>query len=96
MLWLIIATLIPIGGAFAQSDGGKRTEYVAKKPYKEYDIGYDFILSSSYNYGHLNISPDFDTFFSILRIFLIFSTVLRHPKFLFKKRLDLLVPICKE
>ena len=41
-------------------------------------------------------TPDFDTFFSILRIFLIFSTVLRHPKFLFKKRLDLLVPICKE
>ena len=40
--------------------------------------------------------PDFDTFFSILRIFLIFSIVLRHPKFLFKKRLDLLVPICKE
>lgn len=56
MLWLIIVTLIPIEGAFAQSDGGKRTEYVAKKPYKEYDIGYDFILSSSYNYGHLNIS----------------------------------------
>ena len=56
MLWLIIATLIPIGGAFAQGDGGKRTEYVTQKPYKEYDIGYDFILSSSYNYGHLNIS----------------------------------------
>ena len=34
----------------------EKTEYVAKKPYKEYDIGYDFILSSSYNYGHLNIS----------------------------------------
>ena len=34
----------------------EKTEYVAKKPYEEYDIGYDFILSSSYNYGHLNIS----------------------------------------
>ena len=56
MLWLIIATLIPIGGAFAQSDGGKRTEYVTQKPYKEYDIGYDFIISPLYEYGHLNIS----------------------------------------
>ena len=56
MLWLIIATLIPIEGAFAQSDGGKRTEYVTQKPYKEYDIGYDFIISPLYEYGHLNIS----------------------------------------
>ena len=39
MLWLIIATLIPIGGAFAQSDGGKKTEYISENPYKEYDIG---------------------------------------------------------
>lgn len=55
MLWLIIATLIPIGGAFAQSDGGKKTEYISENPYKEYDIGYDCILSSYY-YDHLNIS----------------------------------------
>ena len=33
----------------------EKTEYVAPKPYKEYDIGYDCILSS-YNYSHLNIS----------------------------------------
>lgn len=56
ILLLIIVTLMPIGGAFAQSKDGKRTEYVAERPYKEYDIGYDCILSSSYNYGHLNIS----------------------------------------
>ena len=56
MLLLISVILMPIGGAFAQSDGGKKTEYVAERPYKEYDIGYDCILSSSYNYGHLNIS----------------------------------------
>ena len=41
-------------------------------------------------------SPDFDTFFNFLRIFLVFSIVLRHPKFFFKERLDLLVPFCKE
>ena len=40
--------------------------------------------------------PDLDTFFNILRIFLIFSIVLRHPKIFFKERLDLLVPFCKE
>lgn len=56
MLLLVSVALIPIGGAFAQSDGGKKTEYIAEKPYKEYDIGYDCILSSLYNYGHLNIS----------------------------------------
>lgn len=55
MLWLIIATLIPIEGTFAQSDGGKKTEYISENPYKEYDIGYDCILSSYY-YDHLNIS----------------------------------------
>ena len=55
MLWLIIVTLIPIEGTFAQSDGGKKTEYISENPYKEYDIGYDCILSSYY-YDHLNIS----------------------------------------
>lgn len=55
MLWLIIVTLIPMEGAFAQSDGGKKTEYISENPYKEYDIGYDCILSSYY-YDHLNIS----------------------------------------
>lgn len=34
----------------------EKTEYIAERPYKEYDIGYDFILTSAYNYGHLNIS----------------------------------------
>lgn len=33
----------------------KKTEYVAEKPYKEYDIGYDVIVSS-YKYNQLNIS----------------------------------------
>ena len=56
ILLLISVALIPISGAFAQSKDGKKTEYIAKMPYEEYDIGYDFILTSSYNYGHLNIS----------------------------------------
>jgi YD repeat-containing protein len=33
----------------------EKTEYVAEKPYKEYDIGYDVIVSS-YKYNELNIS----------------------------------------
>ena len=45
---------------------------------------------------HVHLFPDFDTFFNILRIFLVFSIVLRHPKFIFKERFDLLVPVCKE
>ena len=49
--------------------------------------------STSYTFG---VAPDFDTFFNILRIFLVFSIVLRHPKFIFKERYDLLVPVCKE
>ena len=34
----------------------EKTEYVAVKPYEEYDIEYDFIISPSYKYDHLNIS----------------------------------------
>ena len=44
MLWLIIATLIPIGGAFAQSDGGKKTEYISENLTRNMTLG--MILSS--------------------------------------------------
>lgn len=49
ILLLVIVTMIPFGGAFAQSRDGKKTEFVSTEPYKEFEFFYN-------HYKHLNIS----------------------------------------